>query len=209
MKKPVECLFLMEFFGPQEAKPGIVTGFEATPSEAPSETHQSEYMYTQTATVDKQMMAYVPDYSASTVAIQPPPTASPNVPTISTPPVKRKRKTSRPMMCYVCQKSFNSESQAEQHFTSKAHISKVNSSDEPSTCPVSGTGAVATYETKAAEVKLGKNISTELCHCNACNITLNSKNQLQQHKRGLRHKIMTGKATAPPPAFEGTIIIQI
>lgn len=115
------------------------------------------------------------------------------------------KKSTHPMLCEICQKSFNSDLQAQQHFTSKAHQSKIRTLSEPIHPGPAGSVVVPSATTKPAEVKLGKNINTELCHCNACNITLNSKSQLKQHNRGLRHKIMTGKASAPPPSYEGNM----
>ena len=47
---------------------------------------------------------------------------------------------------------------------------------------------------------VGKNLSY-LFHCERCNITLNSEKQMQQHNKGLRHKIIVGKAE--PPAVSG------
>ena len=43
---------------------------------------------------------------------------------------------------------------------------------------------------------VGKNLSDLFC-CKRCNITLNSKKQLEQHNKGLRHKIIIGKAQPP------------
>ena len=109
-----------------------------------------------------------------------------------------------PLCCEACQKSFNSESQANQHFTSKTHQNRVQMMIPVTSAPVArATPPVSVPETKPAEVKLGGNVKTQLFRCNPCNITLNSETQFKQHTRGVRHKIIMGKAPAPPPAYEG------
>ena len=50
-------------------------------------------------------------------------------------------------------------------------------------------------------LNVGKNLITHLFRCENCNITLNSKKQLDQHNNGLRHKIIIGQAR--PPAVSG------
>jgi hypothetical protein len=52
---------------------------------------------------------------------------------------------------------------------------------------------------------VGKNLSELFC-CKMCNITLNSKKQLEQHNNGLRHKIIIGKAN--PPSVSGKYYIR-
>lgn len=55
----------------------------------------------------------------------------------------------------------------------------------------------ATSEQTGPPASLGTNL-TKVYHCAKCNITLNSQKQLEQHNRGLRHKIVIGKAKPPP-----------
>ena len=120
--------------------------------------------------------------------------------------------------CDLCQRSFNSESQMNAHLSGKAHqllsqsklestsvvasfesaSSSVAAADETPVIPCS-MGAAAAPEEKGPPLSFGSNL-TKVFHCAMCNITLNSQKQMEQHNKGLRHKIVIGKAKPPTVA---------
>ncbi|XP_028406049.1 zinc finger protein 385D-like [Dendronephthya gigantea] len=132
--------------------------------------------------------------------------------------------------CEVCQKMFNSSVQLRDHMSGKVHQqmaqSKLESRSVGTVYPgtldpgtfTPGTilpGSDSTHtqnktivqnttnelaEPVNLSTKVGKNLS-DLFHCEKCNITLNSKKQLEQHNKGLRHKIIIGEAK--PPGVNG------
>lgn len=73
--------------------------------------------------------------------------------------------------CGVCDKKFNSQNSAEQHFTGKNHSLMV-------------AGDESLVKTPSSLV--GKH------HCSTCNVTLTSEQQLTQHLSGTKHKMAVG-----------------
>ena len=125
--------------------------------------------------------------------------------------------SSESFKCDLCQRSFNSESQMNAHLSGKAHqllsqsklestsvvaspesaSSSLAAADETPVIP-GGMGATAPEENGPA-LSFGSNL-TKVFHCAMCNITLNSQKQMEQHNKGLRHKIVIGKAKPPTVA---------
>ncbi|XP_031567240.1 zinc finger protein 385D-like [Actinia tenebrosa] len=118
--------------------------------------------------------------------------------------------------CSLCKKIFNSQTQADQHFSGKAHRHKISEDAISKSSPYSSStkmgngstlsldGQTAGFKNEAAQPKqpdinLGSNVKCQLFTCENCHITLNSPRQFQQHVSGLRHKIIVGKAKPPPP----------
>lgn len=116
--------------------------------------------------------------------------------------------------CSLCKKIFNSQTQADQHFSGKAHRHKISedaiSKSSPyssstklgGSYPLNGKTVVVKNEgiqPKQPDITLGSNVKCQLFTCEHCHITLNSPRQFQQHMNGLRHKIIVGKAKPPAP----------
>ena len=125
--------------------------------------------------------------------------------------------------CDICQKYFNSSLQLRDHTYGKSHqqmaLKKLENNANtlntetinlgtlnPGTMTTgildTGTGILqdATKNEPVEKIteltNVGRNLS-QLFQCEKCNITLNSKKQLDQHYKGLRHRIIIGKANPP------------
>ncbi|XP_032219059.2 zinc finger protein 346 [Nematostella vectensis] len=146
---------------------------------------------------------------------QPPKPAKPFTPHLKPPKPKPGSHLDPDTHCPLCKKWFNSRVQADSHYSGKAHLTQVDlynmqpkfkktKEEEEFDKLLEEADAMTHQEVKNVKnIKLGKNVKTQLYTCEPCNITLNSQKQMSQHLLGLRHKIVVGKAQPPPPPTPG------
>ena len=127
------------------------------------------------------------------LALNPPPVTAPAE-------EPRKQLSNVNLNCDICQKSFNSESQAVQHFQGQKHKFKLQnvgaSKTELQATPesnVSQQGVNGTHYVHATGNKMLPFSSTNCSennklHCEPCNLMVNSKIQMDTHLQGAKHK---------------------
>ena len=136
----------------------------------------------------------------SIAAIQP--QVAPNPPPVmpSTEPPRQLGKVN--LQCDVCQKLFNSESQAVQHFQGQKHKQKLQSvgvsnaelqvsttqSKESLNQQQDGTYSIAATENGTIPLSSANGSEREGLHCETCGLTVNSKIQMNTHLQGAKHK---------------------
>ena len=106
------------------------------------------------------------------------------------------------LQCDLCQKLFNSETQAVQHFQGQKHKQKVQSAGvsntelQVSTTDSSaslnhqqdGTYSVAVTENGTVPLSSANGSESEGLYCEACGLTANSKIQMNTHLQGAKHR---------------------
>ena len=105
--------------------------------------------------------------------------------------------------CLICERKFNSKTQAAQHFNGQSHQRKlqalcqrgVEGNIKELTVP-SSLGTVVSQEqpekallpnTNTSETASSVNQETNELHCEFCRLTLNSKSQMDMHLKGKMH----------------------
>ena len=130
------------------------------------------------------------------------PQVAPNPPPVmpSTEPPRQLGKVN--LQCDVCQKLFNSETQAGQHFQGQKHKQKLQSAGVSNTklqvlvteSKVSlyqqqnGTYSIAATENGTIPLSSPNGSESEGLHCETCGLTVNSKIQMTTHLQGAKHK---------------------
>ncbi|XP_078383289.1 uncharacterized protein LOC144665880 [Oculina patagonica] len=130
----------------------------------------------------------------------------PNPPPVTLPVEEpRKQLGSVNFKCDICQKIFNSESQAVQHFQGQKHKLKMQSvggsNTEIHSTPASqqrqnGTHCVAATGNNMLPFSLTNGSENNGLYCEPCGLTANSKTQMDTHLQGAKHKnIVASKRT--------------
>ena len=105
--------------------------------------------------------------------------------------------------CLICERKFNSTTQAAQHFNGQSHQRKLQALSQTGgegnikelTVP-SSLGTVVSQEqpekallqdTNTSETVSSVNKETNELHCEFCRLTLNSKSQMDMHPKGKMH----------------------
>jgi len=105
------------------------------------------------------------------------------------------------LQCDVCQKLFNSETQAVQHFQGQKHKQKLQSvivsntelqvsttASNASNHQQDGTYSVAASENGTIPFSSANGPEREGLYCEPCDLTVNSKTQMTTHLQGAKHK---------------------
>lgn len=96
--------------------------------------------------------------------------------------------------CVICQKLFNSESQAEQHFQSPKHKHKLQQVSESNASPQQqeqdGTYSAEGAAENETLPSWFTNTETDQAglYCEPCNLAVNSTIQMTTHLQGTKHK---------------------
>lgn len=130
------------------------------------------------------------------------PQVAPNPPPVM-PSVEQPRQFGKVnLQCDVCQKLFNSETQAVQHFQGQKHKQKLQSvgvshtelqvSTTESNASLNhrqdGTYSVAATENGTIPLSSANGSESEGLYCEQCGLTVNSKIQMATHLQGAKHK---------------------
>lgn len=130
------------------------------------------------------------------------PQVTPNPPPVTPPTEQPRQLGSVNLQCDICQKLFNSETQAVQHFQGQKHKQKLQSIGQSKTelrvsateCNASlnqqqdGTCSFAATENGTLPFSSTNGSESEGLYCEPCGLTVNSRTQMTTHLQGAKHK---------------------